>query len=334
LDIWTTDEDNKLAHALQTRGGKNWKAAAAVLPGRTKKEVKRRWNDFLKKNFDQSTVRTGTWTEDEDEKLKDAVHRHSCRDWSVITSMVPGRTKSQCTGRWYGALNPSVALTAGNSGAWTEKEDNKLARAVTRHGDKDWVIITALVPGRTKKQCRNRWHTALNPSLALTAGKLGKWTEAEDVKLVHALQMYGGKNWDAITALVPDRTKRQCSSRWHDVLKHSIDLATGPSGMWAIEEDSKLKDAVQTHGSNDWAVIAAVIPGRTKFQCWDRWKTYVVPYRSTVEEEEYDTFSTTPVPGLAPRPRCVLPYRSKVQEEEYDTFSTTPAMGPAPHPRY
>jgi hypothetical protein len=301
LDTWKIDEDIKLTSALQRYGGKNWKAAAALLPGRTKNECKNRWNDVSKNSIDQVAVRSGTWTEAEDDKLKDAVHRHSRRDWSVIATMVPGRSKSQCRGRWYGALNPNTALTAGSSGPWTEDEDSKLTSAVQRYGDKNWIGITALVPGRTKKQCRNRWHNALNPGLA--ARNLGAWMDAEDVKLVHAVQMYCGKNWDAIAALVPDRSQRQCSSRWHAVLKHSIDLTTGPSGIWTIEEDSKLKDAVQTLGSNDWDVIAALIPGRTTFQCSDRWKNYVVPYRSTFQEEEYATFNAASALGQDPYPQ-------------------------------
>jgi myb proto-oncogene protein len=42
-------------------------------------------------------------------------------------------------------------------------------------------------------------------------------------------------------------------------------------GKWTEGEDSKLTDTVQTHGSKDWHVIAALVPGRTKTQCYDRW---------------------------------------------------------------
>jgi hypothetical protein len=33
-----------------------------------------------------------------------------------------------------------------------EDEESKLKGAVGTHGDKDWVAISALVPGRTRKQ--------------------------------------------------------------------------------------------------------------------------------------------------------------------------------------
>jgi hypothetical protein len=302
--VWTTDEDSKLTSAVQRHGGKKWVTVAKLLPGRTKIQCKCRWNDFLKHSIDQAAVRLGTWTEDEDNKLKDAVHIHRGKQWGIIATLVPGRTKAQCSGRWYSALNPSVVLTAGHSGKWTEDEDNMLTYAIHVHGDKGWTGITALVPGRTRKQCHYRWHKCLNSTL--TAAYIRPWTEDEDVELLHALQMYGGKKWDAITALVPLRSKRQCHGRWYDILKkkHIIDLTTGPSLMWTREEESKLKDAVQTHGSNDWVVIAELIPGRTKNQCLGRWIIHMLHTNvSTVQKEEIATLNTAPALGQDPNPR-------------------------------
>jgi hypothetical protein len=54
-------------------------------------------------------------------------------------------------------------------------------------------------------------------------------------------------------------------------LDPSIDRANGRTGKWAEAEDSKLKDAVQTHGGKDWAAIAALVPGRTQKQCHQKW---------------------------------------------------------------
>jgi hypothetical protein len=58
-----------------------------------------------------------------------------------------------------------------------------------------------------------------------------------------------------------------CNNRWHDVLDRNIERASGRIGKWAEDENSKLKDAVQTHGDKDWAAIAALVPGRTRMQC-------------------------------------------------------------------
>jgi hypothetical protein len=131
---------------------------------------------------------------------------------------------------------------AGTTGAtyhWTPEEDVKLTSAVmnTRKEKRgieyrtDWVAIAALVPGRTKSQCYNRWRSALDPSIDW-ANRTGAWIEDEDIKLKESVQKHGGKNWAAIAALVPGRTKTQCQHRWY-ALDPSVDQMAGRTGGWA-----------------------------------------------------------------------------------------------------
>jgi hypothetical protein len=173
---------------------------------------------------------TGTWTEDEDLNLKTAVQTHGDKDWVQICRLVPSRTKKQCWNRWKYVLDPSITLTAGRKGAWTEEEVLKFKKAIDMHGDKDWAAIAALVPGRTKKQCSDKWYNALDPSIDLAIGHTGKWTEDEDLKLKKSVRMHGGHYWAAIAALVPSRTKSQCYNRWHDVLDSRNAQTTGRRG--------------------------------------------------------------------------------------------------------
>jgi myb proto-oncogene protein len=171
------------------------------------------------------------------------------------------------------------------TGSWTSEEDAKLTSAVANTHKKkigkeykrDWVAVAALVPGRTRSQCKNRWRDALDPNVDRAKGRTGTWTEDEDSKLKDAVQMHGGKSWPTIATLVPGRTNTQCRHRWHNFLDPSIDWASGRTGKWAEDEDSKLRDAVQTHGDHDWAAIAALVPGRTKKQCWSRWHDGIKP---------------------------------------------------------
>jgi myb proto-oncogene protein len=95
--------------------------------------------------------------------------------------------------------------------------------------------------------------------------------------LKDAVQTHGSKDWAAIAALISGRTKHQCCRRWHDGLDASIDRANGRTGKWAEGEDSKLKNAVQTHGGKNWAAIAALVSGRTKQQCCTRWHDFLNP---------------------------------------------------------
>jgi hypothetical protein len=161
-------------------------------------------------------------------------------------------------------LDCSIDEAIKRKNIWTEDEDSKLKGAVETRGSKDWDALAALVPGRTKTQCYNRWRDALDPSITLTAGSTAKWAADEDHKLKGAVETHGGKDWEAIAALVPGRTKMQCCNRWHDFLNPSIDRGNGRRGKWAADEDSKLKGAVETHGSKDRHALAALVSGRTK----------------------------------------------------------------------
>jgi myb proto-oncogene protein len=153
---WTPDEVSKLKDAVQTHGDKNWGAIAALVPGRTLKQCNSRWKAVLDPGIDRANGRTGSWTEDEDIMLKDAVHTHG-KNWGAISALVPGRTNIQCRCRWRDALDPSIDRANGRMGRWTAVEDSKLKDAVQTHGGKNWVAISAMVPGRTNSQCRCRW---------------------------------------------------------------------------------------------------------------------------------------------------------------------------------
>jgi uncharacterized protein (DUF2237 family) len=221
--------------------------------------------------------RKNSWTEDEDIKLKKAVQLHGGKNWAAIAAIVPGRTQRTCHSRWHDVLDPSIALTAGSTGKWTEEEDLKLKNSVQMHGGKHWAAFAAMVPGRTKRQCNKRWYDALDPSIALTAGRTCTWTEDEDLKLKAAVQTHGGKNWNKIAAMVPGRTRCQCNKRWRNVLDPRIALTARRTCTWTEDESCKLKAAVKMHGGKNWNKIAAMVPGRTKRQCHDRWRYILDP---------------------------------------------------------
>jgi myb proto-oncogene protein len=172
--------------------------------------------------------------------------------------------KKQCRYRWHHSLDPGIVLEAGRKGKWEEDEDSKLKDAIQTYGDKEWTAISALVSGRTRFQCYRRWHDTLDPSIDRANERKGKWTAVEDSKLKDAVQAHGDKDWSAIYALVPGRSRVQCRNRWKDVLEPSLGRVKRQIGKWTAVEDIKLKDAVQTHGGKNGATLAALVPDRTK----------------------------------------------------------------------
>ncbi|KAL0575161.1 hypothetical protein V5O48_006804 [Marasmius crinis-equi] len=88
-------------------------------------------------------TKTGRWSEDEDQRLREGIKYHG-DDWeSIASKMVRTRTASQCSGRW--------------ARVWSPEEDMGLRRGFNDHGAK-WPLISRLyVPSRTTEECRKRW---------------------------------------------------------------------------------------------------------------------------------------------------------------------------------
>jgi hypothetical protein len=119
--------------------------------------------------------------------------------------------------------------------------------------------------------------TSTDEAIERASVRVGNWTAVEDVKLKDAVKTHGGKNWVAIAALVPGRTRRQCSDRWHNALVPSADRATVRADNWTAVEDSKLKDAFQIHDGKNWGAIASLVSDRTPKQCRNRWQHFSIP---------------------------------------------------------
>ena len=66
-------------------------------------------------------------------------------------------------------------------GPWSKEEDDVVTRLVGQYGPKRWSLIASNLPGRTGKQCRERWHNQLDPNI-----KKEGWTDEEDLILSRA----------------------------------------------------------------------------------------------------------------------------------------------------
>jgi myb proto-oncogene protein len=219
-------------------------------------------------NIEPTTARLSSkWTPDEDNKLMEAVRAHGAKDWVAIATLVPGRSNQQCRNRWRDALDPSIGRATARTGKWIADEDKKLMDAVRAHGAKDWEQIALLVPGRTHKQCRNRWRDALDPSTGRATAHTGLWTADDNKKLREAVGAHGAKNWKQIALLAPGRTKEQCRKRWRN-----IDPTTVHMDQWTADEHKKLREVIGAHGAKNWKAIASLVPDRTEEQCRKRWR--------------------------------------------------------------
>jgi len=148
--VWTSEEDRLLSEAVARETPKHgpisWHKVASHIPGRNNKDCRKRWHYSI-----ANTIRKGTWTREEDDKLREAVEVYGAR-WSKIAEAVGSRNGDQCWKRWYDCLDPRI-----DKSPWTAEEDARLLHLVSQTG-RNWSdIVHQNFPNRTSLAAKNRY---------------------------------------------------------------------------------------------------------------------------------------------------------------------------------
>jgi hypothetical protein len=111
----------------------------------------------------------------------------------------------------------------GSKRKWWPFEDALLQTAVARLGAQNWRGVACLVPGRTSKQCRERWVAHWAPDNATK-----EWSPEEDMRLLEA-QAAMGNHWAKIKTVLPGRSSMAVKNRWiwlcrRDIPRHATEF--------------------------------------------------------------------------------------------------------------
>lgn len=138
------------------------------------------------------------WSDAENEQLKQAIRTVGMKRWNDVAALVPGRQGIQCMQHWQQVVDPSLV-----KGLWTSAEDSKLKQIKLANPNMNWSVprlfvcssvspvfqvsseasppspqssshslfsgrrtdVAEQTPGRSSKQCRERWTTNVNPQI-------------------------------------------------------------------------------------------------------------------------------------------------------------------------
>lgn len=108
-------------------------------------------------------------------------------------------------------LTPSAAhaMVAHKRGPWSQQEDRWLIDLVNRNGPHNWVRISQEIGSRSPKQCRERYHQNLKPSLNHDP------ITPEEGELIEKLVAEMGKRWAEIARRLKGRSDNAVKNWWN-----------------------------------------------------------------------------------------------------------------------
>ncbi|KAF3680580.1 Transcription factor MYB28 [Capsicum annuum] len=111
-------------------------------------------------NYDDSDLKKGPWTKDEDEKLIEYTYKNVHNNWRLVPKNAGlKRCGKSCRLRWNNYLKPGI-----KRGGFTKEEEQIIINLHSSFGNK-WSRIATHLPERTDNEIKNFYNTYLGKKL-------------------------------------------------------------------------------------------------------------------------------------------------------------------------
>jgi len=117
---------------------------------------------------------------------------------------------------------------------FSPQEDALLSQIMYQQPFQTWIAVADQLPGRTARQCRDRWVNYLSPS-----NKNGPWSHEEDKLLAEKYLEYGPQ-WTTIAHYFDGRSENNVKNRWYTYVKARL-----PSNALQISVVSQSKSITE-----------------------------------------------------------------------------------------
>jgi hypothetical protein len=128
------------------------------------------------------------------------------------------------------------------------EEDRMVLMLVATHGLKSWSLLASQMLNRTAKQCRERWHNYLNPSISRRP-----WSRDED-RILALRHRELGNRWAEIAKFLPGRTDTLVKNRWNTSVRDRLPEIEAAS-FWENPKRSRPQDCPSLVGWSSPAMM-------------------------------------------------------------------------------
>ncbi|CBJ30131.1 Myb-like DNA-binding domain containing protein [Ectocarpus siliculosus] len=299
-----------VAHYTGELKGQVWKKIALSLPGRSARQCRDRWFNYLDTNLKMTP-----WSTQEFRLLHLAQAALGRNQWAKIKNILPQRSsvgittasKSTEMQEWRKTFDETSADPETLRLFHERMETSSLSNKNRSIPSKETFVPPSDSGGGTSAKDDGAMFSGSLEGLSSTRDSLSSqkrvvlvvWTKEEDARLTHLVITNGEGSWDQKAAdlsgallesrqrreaegqasgrpgVFTPKTGRQCSERWTTHL-----VARVQKNPWTKSEDETLRQAVRISSANKevsayevWRVVAKTVAFRTGWECQHRWRS-------------------------------------------------------------